>query len=115
MTDLMTWLEKSSLFPKFCWVSPERTFAAAGARGIHRTMSTPTAFAYSIIPFEGEGLFIEPDEMREGSLLPGGAGVDLEPIDSYAAWEERFAAAKAAPYDKVVISRRFSRRVSSAL
>lgn len=104
-SDLLDWIEAEPHFPKFCWVSDERTFAAVGAKGLHRSM--PRDFAYSLISFMGEGIFIEPEKVREGSLSPGGIGVDLELLDSYAQWEKRFAAARAAPYEKIVISRRF--------
>lgn len=103
-SDLLAWLEKEPHYPKFCWSGPDKTFAAVGARGVHRTM--PKEFAYAVISFEGERTFIEPQVMREGSLICGGEGVDLEPIDSFEQWQKRFDAARAAPYEKVVISRR---------
>lgn len=104
-SDLLEWLESSPHFPKFCWVSAQRTFAAVGAKRMHHL--PPQDFAYGLITFAGEGRFVEPTEVREGSVSPGGAGVDLEPVDSFDQWKSRFDAARAAPYEKIVISRRF--------
>jgi len=111
MIDILAWLEQGACYPKFCWIGAGRAFAAIGAKGVHRSM--PSGFAYGVIPFEGEGIFIEPEKTCEGSILPGGFGVDLQPLDSFEEWQRRFEAAKAAPYEKVVISRRFHGECSS--
>lgn len=110
-SDLLAWLEEDLRFPKFCWVSPRRTFAAVGAKGVYRTM--PQTFAYGALPFEGKGVFIEPKEVRTGAIVAGGARVALEPLDSFEEWQQRFDKARAAPFEKVVISRRFRGKCSS--
>lgn len=115
-SDLVDWLEESSLFPKFCWADPENTFAALGAGQIHTKL--PKAFCYGGMRFDraslpsvewspfGKAQFIEPLYVQRGEVANRECPISLSPLESKEHWAKCVEEAQSAPYEKIVVARR---------